>query len=157
MSLSLQERDLLCPAQAQGQTNPPIAGHHDIAVTRRKLPDLRRDLEITDPDLARRTLEIHIGKFLETLTGAKSTVYNIRHAIELMLADWPKDSPRILSKIRKGDCERWLAKYGDLAASTVNTRISAASKFFELAMNDGAIPRSPMDGITYRRRALQPL
>lgn len=124
----------------------------DIATARRKLPDLRRDLEIADPYLAQRTLEAHKARFFETLTGAKSTLYNIRHGIELMLADWPKDSPRLLTKIRKGDCERWLAKYGDLAASTVNSRISAASKFFELAVTDGVIPRSPMDGITYWRR-----
>src|SRR4029077_10375257 len=124
-------------------------GTDDLALARRTLPGVRRDLDVTDPDLARRSLETHKEKFLETLTGAKSTVYNIRHAIELLLADWPKDSPRLLIKIRKGDCQRWIAQYGDLAASTVNTRISAASKFFDLAVNDGAIPRSPMDGITY--------
>lgn len=125
----------------------------DLALARRKLPELRRDLDVTDPDLARRTLESHQEKFLETLSGAKSTVYNIRHAIGLLLADWPKDSPRLLTKIRRGDCERWIAKYGDLAASTVNTRISAASRFFDLAVNDGVIPRSPMAGIIYRRRS----
>ncbi len=128
-------------------------GTDDLALARRKLPNLRRDLDFTDPDLSRRSLETHEEKFLETLTGAKSTLYNIRHAIELLRDDWPKDSPQLLTKIRKSDCERWIAKYGDLAASTVNTRISAASKFFELAVNDGVILRSPMDGITYRRRS----
>ena len=106
---------------------------------------MRLDLEATDPDLARRTLEVHKEKFFETLTGAKSTVYNIRHAIELLLADWPKDSPRLLTKIRKGDCKRWIAKYGHLAASTVNSRISAAREFFDLAVSDEVIPRSPME------------
>jgi hypothetical protein len=86
----------------KGKQIRPSLDTTDIAVARRKLPDLRRDLEITDPELARRTLEVHIGNFFETLTGAESTVYNIRHAIELMLADWPKDAPRILTKIRKG-------------------------------------------------------
>jgi integrase len=124
----------------------------DLAHARRKLPGVRRDIEQTDPELAHRTLEDHSTNFFETLTGAKSTVYNIRHSIELLLADWPEDSPRLLTKIRKGDCQRWIAKYGDLAASTVNTRISAASKFFELAVNDSVIARNPMDGITYRKR-----
>ena len=77
----------------------------DLALARRKLPDLRRDLDVTDPDLSRRSLETHKEKFLETLTGAKSTVYNIRHAVDLLLADWPRDSPRLLTKIRKGDCQ----------------------------------------------------
>ena len=124
----------------------------DLKLARRKLSDLRIDLEVTDPDLARRTLDTHQGKFFETLSGAKSTVYNVRHAIGLMLDDWPADCPRLLTKIRKGHCQRWIAKYGDLAASTVNTRITAARDFFELAVSDGVIPRSPMDGITYRKR-----
>ena len=97
-------------------------------------------------------LTTYSGKFFQTLTGAKSTRYNIRHAIELLLADWPKDSPRLLSKIRRGDCQTWLAQYGELASSTVNTRISAARDFFELAVSDGVIPRNPMAGIKYRRR-----
>lgn len=128
-------------------------GTNDLALARRELPTVRVDLDVTDADLARRTLETHKEKFLETLTGAKSTVYNVRHAIELLLADWPKDCSRLLTKIRKSDCKRWIAKYGDLAASTVNSRISAAREFFGLAVSDGVIPRSPMDGITYRKRS----
>ena len=38
-----------------------------------------------------------------------------------------------------------------MAPSTVNTYISCATKFFHLAVTDGAIARSPMEGITYRR------
>ena len=124
----------------------------DLALARRNLPGVRRDIEETDPELARRTLAGHSANFFEILAGAKSTVYNNRHAIALLLADWPENSPRLLTKIRKGDCQRWIAKYGDLAASTVNTRISAARDFFELAVSDGVIARSPMDGIKYRKR-----
>jgi integrase len=124
----------------------------DLAYARRKLTDVRRDIEETDPELARRTLEDHSTNFFETLTGAKSTLYNVRHSIELMLADWPEDSPRLLNKIREGDCKKWIAKYGDFAVSTVNTRISAARNFFDLAVSDGAIARSPMVRIKYRRR-----
>lgn len=46
-------------------------------------PGVRRDSEETDPDLTRRTLEDHSTNFFETLSGAKSTVYNIRHAVTL--------------------------------------------------------------------------
>jgi integrase len=124
----------------------------DLPLARRKLQDLRRDIELTDPELARRTLESQAERFLPTITGTPSTLYNVRHAIKRLLADWPKKSPRLLSKIRKGDCEQWIASYGHLAPSTINTYISCASKFFELAVTDGAIARSPMDGITYRVR-----
>ena len=27
--------------------------------------------------------------------------------LELLPVDWPKDSPQLLAKIRKGDWERW--------------------------------------------------
>jgi hypothetical protein len=39
--------------------------------------------------------------------------------------------PSASDKTRKADCEPWLARYGDLAASTVNSRVSAVSKFFQ--------------------------
>ena len=127
-------------------------GTNDLAHARRALADFKRDLELTDPALSRRTLETHAEVFLETLSGAASTRSNIRHSISCLLKDWPKDAQRLLVKIRKADCERWLAKYGERSASTVNSHISYASRFFAMAVNDGVIPRDPMEGITYRRR-----
>ncbi len=103
----------------------------DLPLARRKLQDMRRDIELTDPELARRTLESQADRFLPTLTGTPSTLYNVRHAIKRLLADWPQKSSRLISKIRKGDCEQWLATYADLAPSPINTYISCASKFFE--------------------------
>jgi len=114
---------------------------NDLPLARRKLQNLRRDIELTDPELARRTLESQAERFLPTVPGTASTLYNVRHAIKRMLADWPKKSPRLISKIRKGDCDHWIASYGNLAPSTINTYISCATKFFKLAVTDGAISR----------------
>jgi integrase len=125
---------------------------NDLPLARRKLQEMRRDIALTDPELARRTLDLQAERFLPTVSGTESTLYNVRYAIERLLEDWPKKSPRLLSKIRKGDCEQWIATYDDLAPSTINTYISSASKFFELAVTDGAIARSPMEGIKYRKR-----
>jgi integrase len=125
---------------------------NDLPLARRKLQDMRRDIALTDPELARRTLELQAERFLPTVSGTESTLYNVRYAIKRLQADWPKKSPRVLAKIRKGDCEQWIATYGHLAASTINTYISCATKFFALAVSDGAIARSPMEGITYHRR-----
>jgi hypothetical protein len=41
----------------------------DLAHARRNLSNVRRDIEETDPELARRTLEDHSKHFFETLTG----------------------------------------------------------------------------------------
>jgi integrase len=124
----------------------------DLPLARRKLQEMRRDIALTDPELARRTLELQAERFLPTVSGSASTIYNVKYAIKRLQEDWPKKSPRVLAKIRKGDCEQWIATYGHLAASTINTYISCATKFFDLAVSDGAIARSPMEGITYHRR-----
>jgi site-specific recombinase XerD len=124
----------------------------DLPHARRKLAEFKRDLEHIDPTLTRRTLESQAEKFLETVSGAKSTLYNIRHAMACLLKDWPSDSPRQLAKICKPDCERWLAKYAGLSASTINSRICYASRFFEMAVNEGVTAKNPMRGISYRRR-----
>ena len=84
-------------------------GTDDLPLARRKLQEMRRDVELTDPELARRTLESQADRFLPTVTGTSSTLYNVKDAIKRLLVDWPKGSPRLLSKIRKGDCEEWLA------------------------------------------------
>jgi cobalamin biosynthesis protein CobD/CbiB len=42
----------------------------DLSLARRKLQDLRRDLELTDPEMAHRTLESHAERFLPTVTGS---------------------------------------------------------------------------------------
>src|SRR5471030_491847 len=78
---------------------------NDLPLARRKLQDLRRDIELTDPELARRTLESQAERFLPTVTRTPSPLYHVRYAITRLLADRPKKSPRLISKIRKGDCE----------------------------------------------------
>jgi len=50
-------------------------GTNDLALARRVLANFKRDLELTDPTLARRTLETHEGRFLKKLSGAESTLY----------------------------------------------------------------------------------
>ena len=53
----------------------------DLPLARRKLLEFRRDIELTDPELARRTLESQAERFLPTISGTPSTLYNVRHAI----------------------------------------------------------------------------
>ena len=124
----------------------------DLALARRKVQDLRRDLELTDPELAHRTLEAQAERFMPTLSGTPSTLKKAKRYVNDLLTGWPKNSPRVIAKIRKGDCEQWLASLGHLSASSINAYITCASKFFAVAVNDGVIAHSPMAGIKYRRR-----
>ena len=123
----------------------------DLALARRRLADLRRDLERTDPTLAGRTIESNAERYLATLTGAPSSQVNSRRSMARLLASWPRESPRAIMKIRRSDCELFLAQYTDLSASTINHMITDLTRFFELAVQDGVIPRNPMEGIKYRR------
>lgn len=120
----------------------------DLPLARRKLAELRRDLEKTDPTLNARTLESQAERFKTTLTGAASTQDNNERSLTKLLADWPKDAPRVLLKIRKTDCQQWVAQY-DLAVNTINKMVTLARRFFDSAVQDGVIPRNPMDGIKY--------
>ena len=46
----------------------------DLALARRNVLDLRRDLDLTDPELAHRTLEAQAERFLPTLSGTPSSL-----------------------------------------------------------------------------------
>jgi integrase len=124
----------------------------DLALARRRLADFRRDLVKRDPELGRRTIDDHAKKFLASLTGAESTKKNQHRDIELLLSDWPKDAPRLMTKIKVTHCKEWLQNYADLAPSTQNSRITTTRSFFALAVEAGVIAQNPMDSVTYRKR-----
>jgi len=50
----------------------------DLALARRKVRELPRDLELTDPERALRTLEPQAERFLPTLSGTASTLKKAR-------------------------------------------------------------------------------
>lgn len=124
----------------------------DMEFARRKLKALRNDLELTDPTLVSRMLDAHTLRFLPALFGASSSQKNTQRSIEKLLTDW-KGGSRTISKIRTGDCSIWLARYSSRKPATLNQMISDARRFFDLAVSDGVIPRSPMDGIKYQKRS----
>ncbi len=123
----------------------------DLPLARRRLADLRRDFETTDPTLGARTIEAHAERFEATLTGSESTLANDRHYLKNLLKKWPQDSPRVLAKIKKTDCEQFFARFDNLSASTINHMLTLIRRFFQSAVEDGVIPRNPMDGIKYRK------
>ena len=121
----------------------------DLALARRKLKDWRNDLELTDHTLADRTLEVNAEKFLPTVKGSAASLDNIQRHIGKLIKDWP--GTRVISKIRKSDCQLWLAKYPDLRPATRNKMIRAGRDFFKMAVEDGVIARNPMEGIKYEK------
>lgn len=132
---------------------------------------IRRSLETTDPELARRrvrqlrdemensaaarsktTLEQMAARYLETVRGRPSTISHKGNAIRMMLRDWPKDAPREISKIRRSHIETWIAAYKGKAAATVNDYIATSRAMFDQAVNDGELAISPTLGVKYWKR-----
>ena len=109
------------------------------------MKDWRSDLENTDHSQSDRNLKTNAAKFLPTLKGSASTLANITRHIGKLVNEW--QGPSVISKIRKSDCLLWLAEYPDLRPATRNKMVRASRDFFKMAVEDGVIVRSPMDGI----------
>lgn len=121
----------------------------DLALARRKLKDWRSELDNTDHSQSDRNLKTNAAKFLPTLKGSASTLANITRHIGKLVDEWP--GPSVISKIRKSDCQLWLAQYPDLRPATRNKMIRAARDFFKMAVEDGVISKSPMEGLKYEK------
>lgn len=126
----------------------------DREIANRELRKLRDKLENTDPTLARRTLAQHRELFEKLITGKPSTMKNEKRAVRYLVEDWPSDAPEIISKIKPSHVQAWLKPFRDrLAPASVNLLISVARRFFDLAIADMVIDRSPVAGLKYIKRA----
>jgi integrase len=127
----------------------------DREMANRELRKLRDKLENTDPALARRTLAQHRALFEELVSGADSTVYSCKLHIRQLIEQWPSECPEIISKIKKTHVQQWLKRFdtAKFKASSFNQRITSLRKFFDMAVDDGVIDRSPMEGIKYKKVA----
>ncbi|MBU3665631.1 MAG: hypothetical protein FGM15_07115 [Chthoniobacterales bacterium] len=124
----------------------------DKELARRKLTGLRRKLENTDPTLSRRTLADHRETFEALITGKEATTYSERLNVRKLVEQWPEDAPDTISKIKRSHVLAWLKPFREsLSASSINHLLTTARRFFDLAVADGVIERSPLDGIKYAK------
>jgi len=47
---------------------------NDLPLARRKLQEMRQDIALTDPELARRTLELQAERFLPTVSSREKSL-----------------------------------------------------------------------------------
>lgn len=67
--------------------------------------------------------------------------------------DWPQlDPDTAISKIRPSDCERWLAGYAHLSASTYNSHLWLLKDLFAFAVDDRLLESSPAAKLKARKR-----
>jgi len=126
----------------------------DLELARRNLRKLRDKIENTDPSLSRRTMAQHRALFEKLISGKDSTTKNERRAVRYLVEQWPSDAPDIVSKVKPSHVQAWLKPFRDrLAPASVNLLISVARRFFDLAVADMVIDRSPVEGLKYAKRA----
>jgi integrase len=126
----------------------------DAEMARRKLRELRQKIDNTDPDLARRTMAQHREIFEGLISGKTSTTKNERRALRYLVEQWPSDAPEVIVKIKPPHVHAWLKPFRDrLAPASINLLISVARRFFDLAVEDRVIERSPTERLKYSKRA----
>jgi integrase len=123
----------------------------DLALARRKLRTFKTDLDKLDPGVAKLTLDKHREDYEATLTGAESTLTIAKLALRRLCDEWPPSAPREIRKIKPADLKLWLKQYENLSASTTNHIITTTRRFFDAAVETGAIVENPMEKITYRK------
>jgi integrase len=123
----------------------------DRKLAEHRLKSLRVSEEKTDPATARRTLDQHRKLFDNLQTGADSTLYSRQlHTREFVEALKPTT---LLRKVTTADLRAWVKTLVDakLSSSSINQRITTMRKFFDQAVEDGAIADSPMLPIKYKK------
>jgi integrase len=125
----------------------------DLELARRRVREARQKIENTDPTLSRRTMAQHRELFEELVTGKDKTVANEKRALRYLIEQWPSDAPDILSKIKPSHVQSWLKPFRErLAPASVNLLISVSRRFFDLAVDDRVIERSPAERLKYAKR-----
>jgi hypothetical protein len=116
----------------------------NLSEARRRLAEFKRDLDRTDPQLNRTTMDAIVDLYLETVAGqAKGTVIKKRQIAGLMKARWKGVQVR---SIKKSELMAWLASF-PFGSNTRNKYLRIARSIFQLAVDDKIIPFSPLLGV----------
>jgi integrase len=139
-------------------------GTSDRKWAERKIADFRREREHLVPSadkmaLACRCVEACecdtlINRYRPRFAARKEhTRLNKERILDRIKHDWPQLEPgTAISKIRPSDCERWLAGYAYLSASTYNDHLWLLKDLFAFAVDDRLLESSPAAKLKARKR-----
>jgi integrase len=120
----------------------------DLAEAKRKLRDYRAEVEVTIPGAGKVTVRDVCQKYLAT---AKDQAEHTRQNKEIMLAKAEKhmgDKP--VRNLKKSDVLEWLASL-PIGTSWRNQHLRALRAALKLAVDDGTIYRSPLEGVKEKK------
>jgi len=133
--------------------------------------EIRRSLETTDRDVARRELARFKGaqrqidrsqgkltlselcdRFLKTIQHQRpKTVAQKTLIIQRIKHDWPTGPHTQVPKVRPSDVDLWLSRYA-FGPSSRNLHIATIKALFAMALRDNAICHSPAGHLRYVKR-----
>lgn len=128
--------------------------------------EIRRSLETTDRDVARRELarfkdeqrqvDRSLGKltlaelcerYLHTVQHQKAKTIERKNLITgRMKSGWPTGAQTQVAKIKSSDVDLWLARY-QLGPASRNLHVACAKDIFAMAVRDNVISRSPAEHV----------
>jgi integrase len=122
----------------------------DLAEAKRKLRDYRAEVEVTTPGAGKVTVRQVCEKYLQTIQDqAESTRVNKEIMLKKAQQHWG-DTP--VRNLKKSDVLEWLASL-KLGTSWQNQHLRALRAALRLAVDDGVIYRSPLEGVKEKKVA----
>jgi integrase len=139
-------------------------GTTDRKWAERKIADFRRERKHLDPTADKMLLACRcadeacecdalINRYRPRFAARKEhTRSNKERILARIVRDWPGGADAPISKIRPSDCERWLAQYAYLSASTYNDHLWLLKDMFAFAVDDRLLESSPAAKLKARKR-----
>lgn len=126
----------------------------DLALARRKLADLRNDLQKIDPKLGKTTIKSLLERYLSTVEKLDtSTRQNKASIAKVFERTWKGGLQSLVRDVKKSDVEAWLGTHRDrLSKSTLNEYLRFVRQLFEVAVSDGIIANSPTKDLKEYKR-----
>ena len=124
----------------------------NLPEARRKLADLKRDLDRVDPAVYKTTLAGCADQWMLTQAHLAPATLKLKGDIVRRIArDWPGGAEVRLDRVRTGDVRQWLSSY-NVSASTYNTFLETIRSILRHAVENRIIAANPADPVERRRR-----
>ena len=124
----------------------------DRDLAKRKLADFKEELRRIDRSQGRITLAELCARYLKTIQHQKQKTVERKIAIvERLLRYWPTGPQTSVSKIRPSDVDVWLSDF-EFGSASRNLYISCVKEIFDLAARDRIISIAPAAHLRYSKR-----
>ncbi len=126
----------------------------DWQLAKRRLRDLRKDLEKLDNEASKTTVAAYLETFLASSQHkSKSTRQKFEAVAKRMHDEWPDGTGQKIRDVKPSDVLRWLKFQRErFASSTYNEFVQFIRRFFESAVKDRIIIESPAADVVQAKR-----